>query len=155
MREALAEAKRGFTKGEVPIGAVLVDHDGKILAKAHNQPISLNDPTAHAEMLTLREGGSLCGNYRIEGATLVVTIEPCLMCMGAALNARISHLVFGAFDSKWGAAGSLYDIPKDARLNHKIEVTSRIMEEECIELMQDFFRSRRRKKASGEVPKWS
>lgn len=147
MQEALAEAKKGFAKGEVPVGAVLVDPEGKFLAKAHNQPISLNDPTAHAEILALREAGSLCGNYRMEGATLVVTIEPCLMCMGAAVNARIAHLVFGAPDPKWGAAGSLYDVAKDGRLNHRIEVTSGIMEEECIQLMQDFFRSRRRKQA--------
>lgn len=155
MQEALIEARKGLAKGEVPIGAVLVDPGGKVLAKAHNQPISLNDPTAHAEILTLREAGSLCANYRIEGAALVVTVEPCLMCMGAAVHARISRLAFGARDPKWGAAGSLYDVAADARLNHRIEVTSGIMQEECAELMREFFRSRRRKKNSGEVPKWS
>ena len=148
MEQALAEAKKGFAEGEVPIGALLVDHKGEVLAKTHNQPISLNDPTAHAEILALRAGGTICGNYRIEGASLIVTIEPCLMCMGAVLNARISRLVFGALDPKWGAAGSLYDLTRDARLNHRIEVTSGIMEEECARVVREFFRLRREPKST-------
>ena len=143
--QAIREAEKGFAEGEVPVGAVLVGPDGRIAAKAHNQPIALNDPTAHAEILVLRDAGAFYKNYRISSATLVVTIEPCLMCMGAVLNARISRLVFGAHDPKWGAAGSLYDLGADDRLNHSIEVIPGIREEECSRLMQDFFRVRRGK----------
>ncbi|MFC1819825.1 tRNA adenosine(34) deaminase TadA [Thermodesulfobacteriota bacterium] len=156
MKQALMEAKKGFERGEVPIGAVLVGLDGEIVAKAHNQPISLRDPTAHAEILTLRKAGVSYKNYRLKDTTLVVTMEPCIMCMGAALNARISRLVFGASDPKSGAAGSLFNLAKDNRLNHRIEVISGIMEEECGGLLQGFFRLRRREKTiHGEVPKWS
>ena len=149
MSAALEEARKGFAKGEVPVGAVVADSNGEIVARAHNQPISLRDPTAHAEILALRKAGACFRNYRMEGGVLVVTIEPCLMCMGAALHARISRLVFGAFDPKWGAAGSLYDLTKDTRLNHGIEVTSGIMEGQCIRLMQEFFQSRRGKAKKG------
>ena len=143
MEQALMEAQRGLRMGEVPVGAVLGDAKGNIVAKACNQPVSLRDPTAHAEILVLRRGGAFCENYRLKGATLVVTIEPCLMCMGAAINARVSRLVFGAFDPKSGAAGSLYNLAADDRLNHRIEVVSGIMEEECRKLIQEFFRYRR------------
>jgi tRNA(adenine34) deaminase len=143
MKEALREAQEGFARGEVPVGAVLVGPDGTRMAKAHNMPITLNDPTAHAEVLALRAGGMFSENYRLCDATLVVTLEPCLMCMGAALNARIFRLVFGAFDTKSGAAGSLYDVAGDGRLNHRIEVLPGIMEKECSQLMQDFFHLRR------------
>ena len=125
------------------MGAVLVGADETVVAKAHNQPIALKDPSAHAEILVLRAGGVFYGNYRIPDATLVVTIEPCPMCMGAALQARISRLVFGAYDPKSGAAGSVYNLATDDRLNHRIEVIPGIMEEECRKLMQDFFRARR------------
>ena len=145
MREALKEAFKGFAEGEVPVGAVVANPQGEILARAHNQPIALNDPTAHAEILALRRAGGVCGNYRIEGSTLVVTVEPCVMCMGAALHARISRVVFGAFDPKWGAAGSLYDLAADDRLNHRIEVVSGVLGPECLKVIQDFFRSRRGK----------
>ena len=156
MREALNEAFVGFAEGEVPVGAVVATPEGRIVARAHNQPIALNDPTAHAEILALRRAGAVCGNYRIEGSTLVVTVEPCVMCMGAAFHARISRIVFGAFDPKWGAAGSLYNLPADPRLNHRIELVAGILGAECLKVMQDFFRSRRGKnKDSGEVPKWS
>ena len=143
MDKALIEAKKGLEKGEVPIGALITGPDGKILAKAHNQPISLKDPTAHAEILALREAGAAFNNYRLKDATLVVTIEPCAMCMGAAINARVARLVFGSFDPKAGAAGSLYDLSSDNRLNHKIEVISGIRDKECRKLIQDFFRERR------------
>jgi tRNA(adenine34) deaminase len=156
MQEALKEALKGLEEGEVPVGAVLADPVGKIVARAHNQPIGLNDPSAHAEILVLRKAGTVYGNYRFQGSTLVVTVEPCLMCMGAAIHARISRIVFGAFDPKWGAAGSLYDVHDDHRLNHRPEIVSGILVEECLNLMQDFFLSRRlRSKESGEVPKWS
>jgi len=145
MKEALQEAARGFEEGEVPVGAVVVDQAGSVVARAHNQPISLNDPCAHAEILALRQAGSFYKNYRIEGATLVVTIEPCVMCIGAALHARIARLVFGALDPKSGAAGSLYNVPEDLRLNHRIEVVPGVLAEECRKLLQDFFRMRRDK----------
>jgi tRNA(adenine34) deaminase len=143
MEEALLEANKALEKGEVPVGAVLAGPDGEILARGYNQPISLNDPTAHAEVIVLRGAGALCTNYRLPGTTMVVTIEPCIMCMGAAINARVSRLVFGAFDPKAGAAGSIYNLAEDARLNHRIEVISGMREFECRELLQAFFRSRR------------
>ncbi len=157
MREALREAEKGSAEGEVPVGAVVArEPDGEIIARAYNQPIALNDPTAHAEILALRRAGACLQNYRIKGATLVVTIEPCLMCIGAVIQARVSRLVFGAFDAKAGAAGSLYNIVQDSRLNHRVEVVSGIMEEKCRKVIQDFFLLRRQKDmAQGEVPKWS
>ncbi|MFH1953283.1 MAG: tRNA adenosine(34) deaminase TadA [Pseudomonadota bacterium] len=143
MTQAMMEAEQAFSSGEVPVGAVLADAEGRIVARAHNQPIALNDPTAHAEILVLRKAGVVGQNYRLAGSTLVVTIEPCLMCMGAAVNARIARLVFGAYDPKAGAAGSLYDVSRDDRLNHRIEVTAGIMEQECRALLRKFFRARR------------
>jgi tRNA(adenine34) deaminase len=143
MKEALLEAAKGFDEGEVPVGAVIVNPAGSMVARAHNQPISLNDPCAHAEILALRQAGIFYKNYRIEGATLVVTIEPCLMCIGAALHARVARLIFGALDPKWGAVGSLYNVPADLRLNHRIEVIPGVLAEECLKLLQDFFQMRR------------
>jgi tRNA(adenine34) deaminase len=145
MKEALEEATKGFDQGEVPVGAVIVDPKGYIVARAHNQPIALNDPCGHAEILALRQAGVFFKNYRIEGATLVVTLEPCLMCIGAAVHARVARLVFGAFDAKSGAAGSLYNVPEDLRLNHRIEVVPGVLAEECQKLLQDFFQMRRQK----------
>ena len=143
MGQAIEEAESAFSEGEVPVGAVLVDPKGRLLARAHNQPIALKDPTAHAEILALRQGGTAVDNYRLNGCTLVVTVEPCLMCMGAVIHARIARLVFGAFDPKGGAAGSLYDLSRDDRLNHRLEVVSGILREACQDLMQRFFRDRR------------
>lgn len=143
MEQALLEAKRGFEEGEVPVGALIAEPDGKIIARAHNQPIGLNDPTAHAEILALRSAGLHYGNYRLNNTILVVTIEPCLMCIGAAIHSRIERLVFGAFDPKAGAAGSLYDPANDSRLNHLIEIVSGIKEKECSDLLRDFFRTQR------------
>ena len=144
MNQAVGEAEKAFMSGEVPVGAVLADSDGRILARAHNQPIALNDPTAHAEILALRKAGVACGNYRLKGSILFVTIEPCIMCMGAVINARISRLVFGAYDPKAGTAGSLYNLGQDDRLNHRVDVTAGIMEEACGALMREFFRARRK-----------
>jgi tRNA(adenine34) deaminase len=146
MEQALIEARKGLEMGEVPVGAVLAGRDGEILARSCNQPIFFKDPTAHAEILTLRKGAEVLKNYRLLDTTLVVTVEPCVMCVGAALNARIARLVFGTFDPKAGAAGSLYDLTQDSRFNHRIEVISGIMEEECKTLLQDFFRMRRIRK---------
>ncbi len=143
MREALKEALKAFEIGEVPVGAVLVSPEGEILARAHNRPISLCDPTAHAEILVLREAARRIGNYRLLGTTLYVTLEPCPMCAGALVYARVKRLVFGAWDEKSGACGSLYDLVRDPRLNHRLEVTEGVLADEARRLLQEFFRQRR------------
>ncbi len=143
MGEALQEARLALAAGEVPVGAILVGEDGHILGRGRNQPISAQDPTAHAEIIALRAGAGCLGNYRLPGTTLYVTIEPCIMCVGALLHARVQRLVFGAPDPKGGACVSLYRLPEDDRLNHRLEVTGGIREAECRELMQEFFRARR------------
>ena len=140
---ALEAAREGSAAGEVPVGAVLVDEAGEVLARAFNRPIGLNDPTAHAEIMVLRAGARLRGNYRLPGLSLYVTIEPCIMCLGAMLAARVRRVVFGAPDPKGGACVSLYRLPEDARLNHRLEVTGGIREHECRELVQEFFKTRR------------
>ena len=146
MRQALSEAEKGLLEGEVPVGAVLATKTGEIVARAHNRPIALNDPSAHAEIRVMRKAGQRLQNYRLTHNILVVTIEPCPMCMGAALNARIAQVVFGATDPKAGAAGSVFNLAADERLNHRIEVIPGIMENECRTLMQDFFKARRKSK---------
>lgn len=144
MRLALAEAEKAGQKEEVPIGAILVAENGEVLSAAHNLTIGLVDPTAHAEILALRQAASKVMNYRLVNTTLYATIEPCPMCMGAILNARVAKVVFGAKDPKWGAAGSLYNFATDARLNHRIEVIGGVCREECRALIQDFFRAKRK-----------
>ena len=144
MHTVLEEAKKAGQKDEVPVGAVVVTEKGKILSSAHNQVIGLCDPTAHAEILAIREAASKVQNYRLLNTTLYVTVEPCIMCMGAIIHARISTVVFGTFDPKWGAAGSLYNFPDDTRLNHQLEIVPGICEDECKALMQDFFRLKRK-----------
>ena len=143
MLMAINEAETAGQKGEVPVGAVLVEKSGKILSSGHNRTIAAHDPTAHAEILVLREAALNILNYRLLNTTLYVTIEPCIMCMGAIIHARISRVVFGANDPKWGAAGSLYNFANDSRLNHQPEIISGILYDECRKLMQDFFRNRR------------
>jgi len=143
MQLALEAAHRARAVGEVPIGAVLVHETASVLATTHNQTISLCDPSAHAEMLALREGALKLGNYRLLSTTLYVTIEPCVMCMGAIIHARVTRIVFGAHDPKWGAAGSLYDFARDERLNHHPEITGGVSEESCRDLIQSFFREKR------------
>ncbi len=158
MSEALVEARRGLSEGEVPIGAVVAAQDGRILGRGHNRPVALDDPTAHAEISALRRAGALVGNYRLTGTALVVTIEPCIMCMGAAIQARVGLLVYGITDPKSGAAGSLYDFSRDRRLNHQFKVVSGVLEEECRDLLVRFFKERRKTatwEQNGEVPKWS
>ncbi len=142
MGEALDAAREALAAGEVPVGAVLVG-EGEVLARAFNRPIGLRDPTAHAEVLALREAAALLGNYRLSGTTVYVTIEPCLMCLGALFQARVARLVFGAPDPKGGACVSLFRLPEDPRLNHHLEVTGGVREAECRELLQDFFKDRR------------
>jgi len=139
MREALEEARKAGKQGEVPVGAILIDHNRNILSKGGNECIRRNDPTAHAEIIAIRKAASLSKNYRLLDTTLYVTIEPCLMCAGAILQARIKKLVFGAFEPKGGVFGSLYNVADDVRFNHKIKVTSGILAEECRNLMQSFF----------------
>ena len=160
MKLALAEAQKGLARGEVPVGAVIV-LDGRVIARAHNKPVSLSDPSAHAEILALRKAAKKLGNYRLTGAEMYVTIEPCVMCAGAILNARIKRIVFGASDPKGGAVVSLFRMLEDKRLNHSVEVVCGIMGEACSEILSRFFRekrilfSARKKTKSGEVPKWS
>ena len=143
MKLAIEEAKKAGQKAEVPVGAVLVAESGDILSLSHNQVITLADPTAHAEILVLRKAAQKVLNYRLLGTTLYVTIEPCIMCMGAIVHARVARVVFGAEDLKWGAAGSLYNFTEDVRLNHQPEIIQGVCQDECRELMQEFFRSKR------------
>jgi tRNA(adenine34) deaminase len=139
---ALVEARRAADAGEVPIGAVVV-LDGRVIARAHNAPITLRDPTAHAEVLALRAAARETGNYRLERTIVYTTVEPCLMCCGALVHARVARLVYGAADPKAGAAASLYRILDDGRLNHRVEVTAGVRAEECAALLTEFFRARR------------
>ncbi|HVN64202.1 MAG TPA: tRNA adenosine(34) deaminase TadA [Candidatus Binataceae bacterium] len=142
MDAAIAEAIRAEEEGEVPVGAVAVA-GGKIIGMGHNRPISANDPTAHAEIEAIRSAARALGSYRLVGVTLYVTIEPCAMCAGAIVNARIARLVYGARDPKAGALGSVYDIGRDGRLNHRVEVVAGACEAECAAMMRAFFSKRR------------
>jgi tRNA(adenine34) deaminase len=143
MEIAIDEARKADQKDEVPVGAVMIDANGNILAADHNQTIHQCDPSAHAEMLVLRQASQKLQNYRLLDTTLYATVEPCIMCMGAIIHARISTIVFGTQDPKWGAAGSLYDFAHDARLNHQLEVIGGICEASCRTMMQEFFSKRR------------
>lgn len=142
MRIALEEAKRAGEEGEVPIGAVLVS-EGEVIGRGRNRPISLSDPTAHAEILALREGAGRIGNYRLPNSTLYVTVEPCTMCAGAIIQARVWRLVFGAEDPKAGAVCSIYTLLEGKLLNHRVEVASGILLEECRKILRRFFQERR------------
>jgi tRNA(adenine34) deaminase len=142
IREALIEAEKAGRLGEVPIGAVLVQ-ENKIIARNHNRRETTGDPTAHAEILVLREASQHKRHWRLSGGTLYTTLEPCPMCAGAMVQARINRLVFGAYDPKGGAAGSLLNLLQDQRLNHWVEITAGILESECGKLLKEFFRERR------------
>ncbi len=142
MQIALDQARQAACMGEVPVGAALV-HGETLLAVAANRPIATNDPTAHAEILAIREAAEKIGNYRLVDTTLYVTLEPCIMCMGAILHARIQRLVFGALDPKTGAAQSRYTIGLDGLLNHRLEITSGVLGDECSTMLKDFFKQRR------------
>ena len=142
MEVALEEARGAAAAGEVPIGAIIVQ-EGKILARAGNRTIRDCDPTAHAEIIALREASRLLGNYRLSGTTLYVTIEPCSMCAGAMIQARVPRLVYGADDPKGGAVRSCFEILSDRRLNHRVEVTAGVLAAECAAVMQTFFAERR------------
>ena len=142
MREALAEAARAAEAGEVPVGAVVVQ-DGRIIGRGHNQPISTHDPTAHAEVVALRDAAASVGNYRLPGATLYVTVEPCIMCIGAAIHARIATLVYGAPEPRAGAVESSQRVWEHPSLNHRVTMVSGVLAAECRQRMRAFFVDRR------------
>lgn len=142
MRHALALAQRAKAEGEVPVGAVLV-RDAVALGEGWNRPIGLHDPSAHAEMIALRAAGQSLGNYRLTDSTLYVTLEPCVMCAGAIVHARVARVVFGAWDPKAGAVSSVYDVLSVPRLNHRLACEGGVLEAECSELLRQFFRARR------------
>lgn len=142
MRLALALAARAYEQGEVPVGAVVVI-DGEVLGAGFNRPIAAHDPTAHAEIQALREAGQRAGNYRLPGATLYVTLEPCVMCAGALMHARVARVVYGAPDPKTGACGSVVDLFAETRLNHHAQITGGVLGEACAGMLREFFASRR------------
>ena len=144
MRHALAEAQSALKKNEVPVGAVVV-YDEKIIGRGHNQVESLNDPTAHAEIIAIGAASNYLNSWRLSGASLYVTVEPCAMCAGAIVLSRIDHLIYGAKDPKAGACGSLYNIVQDIRLNHQVRVIPYILKEECSQILQEFFEKLRLK----------
>ena len=143
---ALEEAQLAIAHEDVPIGAVIAV-DGRVIARRHNERELTSDPTAHAEVLALRDAARVLGGWRFDGATMAVTIEPCVMCAGAIVNARVERLVFGAHDERFGAVETLFNIGSDERLNHRLEITSGVLAENCRRLLQDFFRARRARSA--------
>jgi tRNA(adenine34) deaminase len=143
MRLALDHARMASMHGDVPVGAVIIDQGGSVLAATGNEREIRHDPTAHAEVLALREASRRLRSWRLTGLTMVVTLEPCTMCAGALVLARVARLVFGAFDEKAGAVSSLFDVVRDPRLNHRVEVRGGILEAECSALLKDFFASRK------------
>ena len=144
MRQALEEAQKSLKKKEVPVGAVLV-FEKKIVSRAHNEPIAKNDPTAHAEIIAIRKAGSKRKNYRLSGCDLYVTLEPCAMCLGAAVHARIRKLVFGALDPKSGAVESVIKFPLD-KMNHRVEIAGGVLADECSKILRGFFKKKRKLK---------
>jgi len=147
MRMALREAERGAREGEVPVGAVLVG-EGRVLARGHNRPIHLRDPSAHAEVLVVRRAARKLANYRLEGCDLYVTIEPCAMCVGAIVHARLRRVIFGAQDPKAGACGSALRVLNHRKLNHRVELTRGVLAGDCASVIQEFFRNRRKKSSA-------
>jgi tRNA(adenine34) deaminase len=142
MRQALDQARNAWALGEVPVGALVVK-DGEVIATGFNQPIGTHDPTAHAEIMALRAAAAVLGNYRLPGCELYVTLEPCVMCSGAMMHARLARVVFGAADPKTGACGSIVNLFQQEKLNHHTEVTGGVMAEECSALLKEFFAARR------------
>ncbi|GHH69761.1 tRNA-specific adenosine deaminase [Streptomyces sulfonofaciens] len=142
MRHALDEAEQAVQGGDVPVGAVVLSATGTVLATGHNEREAAADPTAHAELLAIRRAAAALGGWRLTGCTLVVTLEPCTMCAGAIVQSRVDRLVYGARDEKAGAAGSLWDVVRDRRLNHRPEVIAGVLAQDCARLLTDFFRTR-------------
>ncbi len=143
MRTALDEARLALGSGDVPVGALVLDGDGAVVGRGHNLREATGDPTAHAEVLALRDAAARLGTWRLDACTLVVTLEPCAMCAGAIVLARLPRLVLGAWDPKAGATGSVHDLVRDRRLNHQVEVVGGVLEQECAELLREFFEARR------------
>lgn len=143
MRSALVLAARAGEEGDIPVGAIVTDAAGRVIGRGRNLREATHDPTAHAEVIALREAAAAQGGWNLDGCTLVVTLEPCLMCAGAALQARISRIVFGAWDDKAGAVGSMYDVVRDRRLPHRAEVVGGVLDDEASTLLRDFFDARR------------
>ncbi|WP_433470171.1 tRNA adenosine(34) deaminase TadA [Spirillospora sp. CA-128828] len=143
MRLALEEARRAFEDGEIPVGAVVLDASGGIIGAGHNERERSADPTGHAEIVAMRQAAASLGEWRLSGCTMVVTLEPCTMCAGAAVQARLDRVVYGAVDPKAGAVGSLWDVVRDRRLNHRPEVIAEVMADECAALLIEFFAHRR------------
>ena len=146
MRIVLKEAWKAYEIGEVPIGAMIITNNGTILSKAHNETITRNDPAAHAEILALRKAAETINNYRLNNTKMYVTIEPCIMCAGALIHARVEEIIYGAPDPKWGGLKSLYQFGNDKRLNHRLKVTSGILESDCEEIIKRFFKEKRKAK---------
>jgi tRNA(adenine34) deaminase len=153
MGKALREAEKAAARDEVPIGAVIV-RDGVIIGRGFNLREGKRDPSAHAEMIAIRQAARRSGNWRLTGATLYVTLEPCLMCMGAIILARLERVVFGCYDPKGGAAGSLYDLSADQRLNHQVTLMPGVCQDLCAAMLSDFFRSLRSRKKAKDDPKF-
>lgn len=149
MRLALREAKRARDEREVPVGAIVV-RNGRVIARAHNRPVHLNDPAAHAEILALRRAARRLKNYRLTDCTLYATIEPCAMCAGAIVHARLRRVIFGARDPKAGAAGSVLTVLNHPKLNHQVEVAGGVLAEECAGIVREFFRARRKRRSKIE-----
>ena len=155
MRLAIDEACKARECGEIPVGAVLIDESGQILAKGHNQPIASHDPTAHAEIVTLREAALCLKNYRLPGSIMYVTLEPCVMCFGALVHARIQRVIYGALDPRFGAVVSRVPLAHDSKLNHTVKWEGGVLAQECGKLLSSFFQAKRKNSTNGEVPKWS
>jgi tRNA(adenine34) deaminase len=151
MRQAIAQAHNAWALGEVPVGAVIVK-DGLVVATGFNQPIGTHDPTAHAEIMALRAAATILGNYRLPGCELYVTLEPCAMCSGAMMHARLARVVFGAADPKTGACGSIVDLFSQQKLNHHTDVLGGVLADECGALLKEFFAERRRLAQRGAEP---
>ncbi len=145
MKFAIIEAEKAASNNEIPVGAIIINETGDIIARGHNKVITLNDPTAHAEIIALRMAAQNLKNYRLINTSIYVTLEPCIMCMSAIIHARVKRLVFGAKDPKWGGAGSLYDFTSDNRLNHQIETYGGILNKEASYIIKNFFKNKRSK----------
>lgn len=149
MRQALEQARRAAAADEVPVGAVLIDAGGELLAAGHNQPIAAQDPSAHAEIVVLREGAKKCGNYRLPGTTLYVTVEPCTMCVGALVHARVGRVVYGATEPKTGAVESAHRLFDSGEFNHRPEIVGGILAADCAALLSEFFAAKRQLSKKG------